>query len=91
MYYVITVVDKQQAGELAGFIESTVRRHLEAWSNEFNVVTLELRWVAGRLILKTDSVVLIQLWNKIEHQYVAHMLGDQANIAAVSQFTAVAA
>lgn len=87
MYYVKTVVDKKQAGKLAGFIESTVRRHLESWSNEYNVGTLELRWVAGRLIFKTDAVVLIQLWNKVEHQYVEHLLeGDRTYTAANDTF-----
>jgi len=81
MYYVIPVVDKQQAGELAGFIESNVRRHLESWSNEFNVVTLELRWIAGRLILKTDSEKLVTMWKKRERLCVAYMLDEAGNCA----------
>lgn len=84
MYYVIPVVDKQQAGELAGFIESNVRRHLESWSNEFNVVTLELRWIAGRLILKTDSEKLVAMWKKRESLYVACLLEEAGNYAVTN-------
>ena len=91
MNFVVNMISKKKAGELANFLESSVRRHLESWSNEHNTGTFELRWVAGRLILKTDSETLVQLWNTIESQYVAHILGDQDNIETVKQFTSVAA
>lgn len=90
MNFVVNIINKKKAGELANFLESNIRRHIESWAMWFNAA-FELRWTSGRLILKTDSEALVQLWNESESLYVGYVLDEQDNINEVNQFTSFAA